>query len=294
MAKVVFAAPDLKQCRRNQEGLALAPTQQGGQPRETAGERLRRHRQLQQEMTKRKWAEENLLLHQEKLRSLRSELALAEERERRRIALEVHDRIGQNLAFAKMRLKTIPSAPSSDEAAKAISDVLKLIDDTIRHTRELVSEIASPALYELGLLPAVELLAQQTQERHGIVVTVSDDGKPKPLSHDLRVLLYQALRELLVNTVKHAQAASADVSIAGNGDHICIKVEDDGRGFDPERTVATAVKRGSYGLFSIKERLQPLGGSLHLDSRPGQGTRAALEAPLENRLQGTGEKQPWA
>ncbi|MDY6988354.1 MAG: sensor histidine kinase [Thermodesulfobacteriota bacterium] len=294
MEKVAFAVAGLTRRRCTQKGLALAEEQHGGQAEDRAGELMRLNRELQQEITERKWAEDNLLIYHEKLRCLTSELALAEERERRRIALEVHDHIGQNLAFAKMSLATIKSATSSGEAAEAVGEVIKLIDETIQDTRQLISEIASPVLYELGLVPAVELLTQQTQKRHGIAVSVSDDGMSKPLSDDLRVLLYRAVRELLINTVKHAQAGRAKVSITKDRDQICIKVEDDGRGFDTEETASSAVKTGCYGLFSIKERLQPLGGYLNVDSRPGHGTRVTLAAPLTHHGQGTGAQGPWS
>lgn len=244
------------------------------------------NRELQQEITSRKGTEDDPLIYNEKLRFLTSALALAEERKCRRIAAEVHDRIIQNLAIAKITLGTTKSATSSDEAAKKTCEVIALIDDTIQDTRQLVSEIASPVLYELGLLPAVESLTQQTEERHGIAFSVSDDSKPKPLSDDLRVLLYRAVRELLKNTVQHAQADSATVSITRDGDQICIKVEDDGRGFDAGKTISGAGKTGCYGLFGIKEQFQPLGGYLNVDSRPGHGTRVTLAAPLKCHGQG--------
>ncbi|MDY6838757.1 MAG: sensor histidine kinase [Thermodesulfobacteriota bacterium] len=240
---------------------------------------MRPHRRLQQRTADQIGAEDDRLIYQ-KLRSLTSLLALAEERERHRIAVEVHDHIIQNLAIAKINLGIVKSATSSGEAAKKTCDVIALIDETIQETRQLISEIASPVLYELGFVPAVESLTQQTEERHGIAIRVSDDGKPKPLRDDLRVLLYRAVRELLKNTVQHARAGSATVSMTRDGDQICIEVEDDGRGFDPKETISAAGKTDGYGLFGIKEQFQPLGGCLKVDSRPGHGTRVTLAAPL--------------
>ncbi|UCD87211.1 MAG: PAS domain S-box protein, partial [Desulfobacterales bacterium] len=166
---------------------------------ERAAELTRTNKQLQQEITERQRAEKRLLTYHKRLRSLASALSLAEERERRRIATEVHDHVGQNLAFAKLKLATLLKKISSSSEQKAADELNTLIDEAIRDTRFLVSEFGSPVLYELGFVPAVEWLTQQTQKRHGIVVDFEDDGQPKPLSDDVRVLLFQAVRELLAN-----------------------------------------------------------------------------------------------
>jgi PAS domain S-box-containing protein len=236
--------------------------------------------QLRQEIRERKWAEEELLIYHQKLQSLASELALAEERERRRIAVEVHDRIAQNLAFAKMSLGTLRASTSSVEAAHITGEVLDLIDETIQDTRLLISELAPPILYELGFVPAVEFLTRQAERRHGIVFSFEDDGQAKPLTDDLRVLLFRAVSELLVNIAKHAQARSAKVSIRAQGDQVCIEVEDDGIGFEMAKVESSASNADCFGFFSIQQRLQPLDGHLSVESTPGHGTRVSIVAPL--------------
>jgi len=183
-------------------------------------------------ITKRKQADEALHTYHEKLQSLKSKLSLAEERQRHRIVIEVHDRISQNLAFVKMKLGTLRASTSSSSLAGAMDEMLKLVDETIQNTRALISELGSPILCELGFVPALEWLTQQTQKQHGIVLAFEDDGQPKLLSEDVRVLLFQAARELLVNIAKHAQARTAKVSITRSGDQVRVDVGDDGVGFD--------------------------------------------------------------
>ena len=186
-----------------------------------------------QDITKRKEAEEKLMLYQQQLRSLASELSLAEERLRRRIAAELHDHIAQNLAISKIKLESL-TGDAEPDLAKSLNEVIGLISQTIEATRSLTFEISPPVLYELGFEAAVNWLAKQTRQRFGLDVEFTDDGKPKPLNTDIRVLLFQAVRELLVNVVKHAKAKKAKVFICRIQNNIQITVEDNGVGFDAE------------------------------------------------------------
>jgi len=233
------------------------------------------------DVTARKRAEERLLTYHKRLRSLASTLSLAEQQERRRIATEVHDHIGQNLAFTKIKLGTLTASTTSAKLKKEVDDVVKLVDEAIQDTRSLVSELGSPILYELGLVPAVEWLTQQTHRRYGIVMDFKDDGRVKPLSDDVRVLLFQAVRELLANVVRHARARTAEVVIVRSGDQIRVEVKDDGIGFDPADIGPGVDQSTRFGLFSIRERLEPLGGRVEVASKPGQGTRVTLSGPLQ-------------
>ena len=228
----------------------------------------------------RKQAEERLLTYHNRLRSLASALSLAEEQERRKIADEVHEQIGQNLAFAKIKLGKIRELAISGNLGDAVDEVIKVIDETIEETRALVFQVSSPILYELGFVMAVESLTRQSQKRHGISMAFEDDGQPKPLSDDVRVLLFQAVRELLANVVRHAQAKTAKVSIAKRGDEIIVDVKDDGVGFEPAQIGPAMDQEMRFGLFSIRERLESLGGSIQIVSKRGHGTLVTLSAPL--------------
>jgi signal transduction histidine kinase len=165
-------------------------------------------------------------------------------------------------------------------------EILKFVDETIQSTRTLISELGSPILYELGFVPAVEWLTEQVHNQHGIAVGFEDDGQPKPLSEEVRVLLFQASRELLVNIVKHSHARSAKVSIRRHGDEVCVDVTDDGVGFNSTEIGSSMDTTGRFGLFSIRVRLEPLGGYMGVHSAPSHGTRISLVAPLECAKEG--------
>ncbi|MGA2678141.1 MAG: PAS domain S-box protein [Sedimentisphaerales bacterium] len=234
-----------------------------------------------QDITTRKEAEEKLMLYQQQLRSLASELSLAEERLRRRIAAELHDHIAQNLAISKIKLESLKDDVEPG-LAKSLKDVINLISQTIDASRSLTFEISPPVLYELGFEAAVGWLVRQTRQRFGLDVEFINDEKPKPLNADIRVLLFQAVRELLVNVVKHAKAKKAKVYARAVDDNIQITVEDDGVGFDAAAlNPARDFTKGGFGLFNIRERLDQIGGSVIIQSGRKKGTQITMTAPIE-------------
>jgi PAS domain S-box-containing protein len=233
------------------------------------------------DITKRKEAEEKLMLYQQQLRSLASELSLAEERLRRRIAAELHDHIAQNLAISKIKLESLAGDTESGQT-KSLKEVIDLISQTIDASRSLTFEISPPVLYELGFEAAVGWLARQTRQRFGLDVEFINDEKPKPLNTDIRVLLFQAVRELLVNVVKHAKAKKAKVYVRAVDDNIQVTVEDDGVGFDiTALNPAKDFTKGGFGLFNIRERLDQIGGSVIIQSGRKKGTQIIMTAPME-------------
>jgi signal transduction histidine kinase len=209
---------------------------------------------------------------------------LAEERERRRIATEVHDHVGQNLAFAKIKLGDLLRSVTSPDHKVTLDEIGKIVDEAIQDTRSLISELGSPVLYELGFVPAVQWLTQQASKRHRITIGFEDDGQAKPLSEEMRVLLFQAIRELLANIVRHSAAQTAKVTIERTEDEVRVNVRDDGIGFDPTDVDRTRYESGGFGLFSIRERLEPMGGKMNLTSELGQGTQVTLVGPLTSEV----------
>jgi PAS domain S-box-containing protein len=225
----------------------------------------------------RKESEAQVLAYQQRLQTLASEVSLSEERERRKIATHLHDRIGQSLAFAKLKLATL----KQKRADGSIDEILELIEETIADTRSLTFELSPPVLYELGLVPALEWLSRKIQEDHNIATRFHDDGQPKPLDEDFRVVVFQAVRELLLNVVKHARASHAQVLLRRDADALRVIIEDDGIGFDLSKLSAEREAARSFGLFNVQERVEYLGGRLKLRSEPGRGTRITLIAPLK-------------
>jgi PAS domain S-box-containing protein len=235
-------------------------------------------------ITERKKAEERLHNYQAQLKSLASQLTLTEERERRRIAADLHDQIGQSLVISKIKLDTLRSFVLSEDLAKELNEISDSLYQTIQNIRSLTFDLSFPVLYELGFEAAVATwLVEQIQEKYGIASEFEDDEQPKPLDDDVRVLLFRNMRELLINVVKHANANKVKVSVRKVGSEIHVSVEDNGAGFDVAKVISTSAKAGGFGFFSIRERLEELGGHLEIDSEPGRGTRITLAAPLKQQ-----------
>jgi PAS domain S-box-containing protein len=244
------------------------------------------------DVTERKKAEQQLLKDQAQLKSLASQLTLAEERERRRLAMELHDRIGQALVISKIKLEALRKSGYGKKLDKALDDVCNSLGQTIQDTRTLTFDLGNPILYELGLETAVShWLTEQIQNKYKIETEFEDDGHPKPLDDDVRTLLFRDVRELLINVVKHAKASKVKVSVAKIDDRICISVEDNGKGFDAGKIASISAKANGYGLFSIRHRLEQLGGHLEIESTPGCGCKVTMTAPLKQKGDNNGRNR---
>lgn len=223
-------------------------------------------------------ARKKIELHQRQLRQLALELSLAEERERKEIAGDLHDHIGQALAFIKMNVAAFRADPAFLEFQEKIDEITALLDQTIRYTRDLTLEISPPALYELGLEAALDGLAERFRTKHGLAVTVQAPPEMEGLDEEVVVLLYKSIQELLINVVKHARARSSTVRIGLENRHVRVEVQDDGCGFDPDVLKCAGVN-DSFGLFNIREKVKYLGGEMEVRSSPGSGTTVALLVP---------------
>ena len=230
------------------------------------------------DITEWKRTEARLHDYQEQLRRLALEISLAEEKERRRIASELHDGTIQNLALAKIKLGELERGVTEATERSALDDIRELLDVSIHDARSLIFELSPPVLYELGLGAATEWLGEQLQTRYGVTCRVSADQRAGALLVDIEVVLFQVLRELLVNVIKHADATAIDVVLSRRDNRLELRVSDDGVGFDAAAVVTGAA--GGFGLFNIRERLQLLGASLEIDSGVGRGTRVTVTAPL--------------
>lgn len=215
---------------------------------------------------------------EERLRYLSSELTLTEERERKRIATDIHDHISQNLALSKMKLESLRES-TSPELVNAFNEVSELVDKTIQYSRSLIFDISPPILYTLGLAAAIEWFAEKIQEQYGINIVIEDKGELKPIDENIKAFLFSATRELLINVVKHSKADRVEIYIQRN-DNVQIKVKDNGVGFDIAATKQFSCETGGFGLFSICERLKYLGGYVNIESKLGHGTTVTLFAPL--------------
>lgn len=238
-----------------------------------------------EDISERRKAEEDIHSYQQQLRSLAAELSLAEERERRRIATILHDHIGQILAMSKIKLGSlIESSPSSVDNGN-ITEIRGYIDQAIDYTRSLTCELSPPILYAFGLEAALEWLSERTMEQFGIVCEFENDCQMKPVSEEIQVFTFTAVRELLANVVKHAKASRAKVTARRMNRNLVIHVADDGVGFNPSRVKSHLYDNQGFGLFSIRERLRHLGGQMEVKSIKGRGTRVILEEPLAEQAE---------
>jgi PAS domain S-box-containing protein len=232
------------------------------------------------DVTQRRAAEREIRAYQERLQRMAFDAALTEERERRRIAIELHDRIGQALALAQIKLTSVRGELQGETRA-AVDGAVALLEQAITDKRTLIFELSPPVLYDLGLKDALAWLAEDVEKRFGIAVQVVDDGMEKPLDEASRALVFRAVRELLMNVLKHAKVPAAKVSLRRTGDHFEIDVEDRGVGFDPD---APADRPGGpgFGLLSVREQIGRLGGTMKVESAPQQGTRVSVRVPLQD------------
>ncbi|WP_134213026.1 PAS domain-containing sensor histidine kinase [Pelotomaculum propionicicum] len=235
-----------------------------------------------EDKTGRKEAEERIINYQSQLRSLAAKLSLAEERERRRIAEGIHDQISQSLAISRLKIGELKRAASIDAVLENLDEIIFLIEDVIMKTRSLTFELSPPILYELGFGAAVEWLAEQLLEKNGLQVFLKNELASAALKEEVRVILFSSVRELFFNIVKHAGAHKVNVSIKNLGMKVRIVVEDDGTGFNARLFGPMPGKPDGYGLFSVKERLEHLGGRMEIISGIGHGTSIVIEAPLKN------------
>jgi two-component system, chemotaxis family, sensor kinase Cph1 len=235
----------------------------------------RRERAFEQTRIAAEELEKRVAQRTEQLRALAADLEAVEDRERRQIARDLHDDLGQILAAARIRLTTLCQHEGSDVSATA-NQVDALINRANNAIRSLAAQLAPDVLHELGLSPALEWLAEEVESTFGIKVAVRDDGQPKPLAQETRSILYRAVRELLINVAKHAQIGSATVEVEREDSRVVVTVKDPGIGYDP-----TAPAQGRpLGLISLRERLSHIGGTVLIHSTPGHGTEVVLTAPL--------------
>jgi PAS domain S-box-containing protein len=231
--------------------------------------------------------EQRVAVRTGQLRELAFQLTHAEQQERHRLAHMLHDHIQQLLVAAKLHVGIVRQNVPAGFLFQSSSQAEELLRQALDASRSLTVELSPPILHESGLAAGLEWLARSMREKHGLDVEVIAAAGALPVTMNTRVFLYESARELLFNVVKHARVQRARVHLATVGSLAEVTVEDEGCGFDPTGSPNRDAHPGGFGLFSIQQRIEFLGGSLSITSRPGDGCRIVMRLPLEGRDRAT-------
>ena len=256
------------------------------------------NRQLKEEVTQHRSTEESLrkserhydeLLEQsrrmqEQLRSLSRQLLSAQEAERRKISRELHDVIAQTLTSINLRLGSLKKevALNTKGLGRSIAETQRLVEHSVNIVHRFARELRPTVLDDLGLIPALHTFMKGFRADTGIGVSLSAFAGVEQMNGDKRTVLYRVAQEALTNVARHAQASKAAVKIQQMNGTICMKIKDNGKGFQEER-VLEAKKSRRLGLLGMRERLEMVGGNFTVTSVPGKGTTVLAQIPLVSR-----------
>jgi signal transduction histidine kinase len=229
---------------------------------------------------------ENARLY-ERMRFYARQIIQAQEEERERIARELHDETIQMLIVISRRLELLPVPPESypQSARQLLESVQGLLRDTQRGVRRFAQGLRPPTLDDLGLVAAIRGLANDLAETDGIESDLSVVGQARRLASEEELTLFRIAQEALSNVRRHSGASRAAIRLAFHPDHVRMTVEDNGHGFDAPRRTDDLVTIGKLGLLGMDERARSLGGTLTLQSVPGQGTAIVAEIPVQPGLE---------
>jgi signal transduction histidine kinase len=234
---------------------------------------------IHRDITRSKQAGEALRQANERLQWLSRRLFEVQEEERRHLARELHDEIGQALTAAKLNLKIIaPEVPPA--AADRLEDSIQILDRLLVQVRQLSLDLRPPLLDELGLVPALRWLADQQAQRAGLRVTFTANVEHLEMDPLTRTACFRVAQEAITNAIRHARAATVAVELRAEPDRLWLVVQDDGVGFDKDAVQQRAARGASLGLLSMNERTLLLGGELEVNSAPGRGTEIRAWFPL--------------
>jgi signal transduction histidine kinase len=241
------------------------------------------NRQLQKEITGRKITEEALHESEKQLRTLSSKLLTAQEDERRRIAMELHDELGQALSVLKLRLSYIGRKLTGDQGIlRGECDImLQYIDQVIENVRRLSRDLSPSILVDLGLTAALRRLVSEFVKHHDVHVSTDFSDIDHLVSPKSQITLYRIFQEALTNIAKYAQAKNVLVIAKKQDSMMTFLIEDDGKGFDVREFVLKNGAEKGMGVAAMGERVWMLGGTLDLKSQEGKGTQIRFSIPIE-------------
>jgi len=223
---------------------------------------------------------EEILKYQKQLKQLAAAVSTAERKERKRLAGEIHDNISHNLAIIKMKLALLNTLNLDSETRKILDEISELNEEAIKQTRNLIFDLSPPILYELNFVSSIEWLIGKFMKKYGLKIMASLDRKSISLNNETKYILFQTLRELLRNIVKHAKVKKANISLEVNKNMLKLTVRDSGSGFDTKDIFSKIDVQKRFGLFNIREQIESIGGKFEIKSAIGKGTTAIITVNL--------------
>jgi PAS domain S-box-containing protein len=232
-----------------------------------------------QDITERKHAQEALKESEKNLRYLSSQLLTGQETERKRIAVELHDGLGQALTVAKMRLSFIERSLPVGESKKECVDLMKYFRELIESTRRLAHDLMPAFLEDMGLQAALRHLLDEFSRYTGLRLSTDLDDVQALFSPEKQLIIYRIFQESLNNITKHAHATEVSVALKREPAGVSFRLEDNGKGFDVQKVLSSDSTKRGMGLAALEERVRMMGGSLEMSSQKGIGTRISFFIP---------------
>ncbi len=217
---------------------------------------------------------------QKNLGTLMAKLSTAEENHRKRIAEELHDRIGETLVVTSRSIEALNTKLLADDAQQELNRLSETIQKFLKGARSLIFDLIPPALYDVGLKAAVDAFITSSRTQYQIDLRLVDDGHDKLLAAEVAAFLYKATRELVLNVVKHSGADQATIRLKGDGKQYTVVVEDNGVGFSADSVSNSDIDHNSFGLFNIRIQAEYYGGYVEIGPPSGKGGHVKVSVPL--------------
>jgi PAS domain S-box-containing protein len=270
----LFSVEDVYECKNGQflpVEVSAIPIQYQGSPAVQITAR---------DISESKKIEAEIWEYQDMLKQSTSDLILAEEAQRRHLAIVLHDHLGQSLAMAKIKMAGLLNSIQDEMLLAKLKAIETDISDAVKQTRSITYELSPPILHELGLIEALEWRLEKIRFESDIETSYKHNLDNIKLRNEQEVILFRSVDEILKNVIKHAAATQVDITAEATQYSFSVSIQDNGKGFDTSILAPERRWRDSFGLFSIKERIEYLGGVLDIRSETGNGTIVILNIPV--------------